>query len=210
MNDNFVHLLKDPNRTPLKFVSLRNSSITDEGMKFLVQHRLISLSLWYCDKISHESWPQLLANGEDLRNLEIGKQVNILRHREPNERTPIEFQINLPKLKRLVMHGVALQPSVSLNHLVEMSYLDLSSCFLVEFSLECLVHLPQLQTLILFNVWPLEREIPSICKLKSLQMLDISLPKPMLPSYNAPNETLKTIAESLPFLEHLDISGTNL
>jgi Zyg-11 protein homolog len=191
-------------------VSLRNSSITDEGMKYLVQHRLISLSLWYCDKVTHDSWLHLLANGDEIRNLEIGKQVNILRFREPNERTPIDFQINLPKLKRLVMHGVALQPSVSLSHLIELSYLDLSSCHLVEFSLDCLTQLPQLQTLILFNVWPLEREIPSICKLKSLQMLDISLPKPMMPSYNAPNETLKIIAESLPYLEHLDISGTNL
>lgn len=93
---------------------------------------------------------------------------------------------------------------------MELTYLDLTACLFADFSLESLVHLPQLQTLILFNVWPLEREIPTICQLKRLQMLDISLSKPMVPSYLYPNKTLEMIVESLPLLEHLDISGTNL
>jgi Zyg-11 protein homolog len=59
-------------------------------------------------------------------------------------------------------------------------------------------------------VWPLEREIPTICKLKQLQMLDISLSKSMVPSYQSPNKTLEMIVMNLPLLEHLDISGTNL
>lgn len=210
VDDQLINILKQPDRTPIKYAALRNSSVTDEGLKSLLQHKLISLSLWYCDKITHESWQHLLQCGDELRNLEIGKQVNLLRHREPNERIPLQFSLQLPKLKRLVMHGVALQSTVNLTQPFELSYIDLSSCNLNDFSLECLVHLPQLTTLILFNVWPLEREIPAICKLRNLQTLDISLPKPMMPSYNAPNETLKTLAECLPYLEHLDISGTNL
>lgn len=210
VDDNLINILKQPDRTPLKYASLRNSSMTDEGLKCLLQHKLISLSLWYCDKITHESWQNLLQCGEELRNLEIGKQVNLLRHREPNDRIPMDFSLQLPKLKRLVMHGVALQSTVNLIEPCELSYIDLSSCQLNDFSLECLTRLPHLTTLILFNVWPLEREIPAICKLRNLQTLDISLPKPMMPSYNTPNETLKAIAESLPYLEHLDISGTNL
>lgn len=189
---------------------MRNSSITDDGMKYLLHHKLISLSLWYCDKITHTTWQTLIENGGELKNLELGKFVDMLKNHEPNEKTPLDFQFALPKLKRLVLNGVALQSSVTFSHLQELSYLDLTACLFADFSLESLVHLPQLQTLILFNVWPLEREIPTICKLTNLRMLDISLSKPMMPSYSSPNKTLEYIVESLNLLEHLDISGTNL
>jgi Zyg-11 protein homolog len=179
-------------------------------MQILLQHKLISLSLWYCDKITNASWPQLIANGGELKNLELGKFVDMLKNREPNERTPIDFQLNLPKLRRLVLNGVALQSSVTFSALTELSYLDLTGCFFADFNLSSLAAVPNLQTLILFNVWPLEREIPTICTLKQLTTLDISLSKPMLPSYLTPNETLGQIVSSLPLLEHLDISGTNL
>lgn len=210
INDSFINVFKDTNRTPLKFVSLRNSSITDEGMRHLLRHKLISLSLWYCDKITHASWQHLIANGGEIKNLELGKFVDMLKNHEPNEKTPLDFYLDLPKLKRLVLNGVALQSTVSFSHLQELTYLDLTACLFADFSLESLVHLPQLQTLILFNVWPLEREILTICKLKNLRTLDISLSKPMMPSYSLPNQTLEHIVESLPMLEHLDISGTNL
>lgn len=179
-------------------------------MRHLLNHKLISLSLWYCEKLTHATWQHLVANGSELKNLELGKLVDVLKNHEPNEKTPLDFQLALPKLKRLVLNGVALQSSVSFSHLQELSYLDLTACLFADFSLESLVHLPQLQTLILFNVWPLEREIPTICKLKNLRMLDISLSKSMMPSYSSPNKTLEFIVESLPSLEHLDISGTNL
>lgn len=179
-------------------------------MQALLQHKLISLSLWYCDKITNDSWPQLIANGSELKNLELGKFVDLLKNREPNEKTPIDFQMNLPKLKRLVLNGVALHSSVTFSNLIELTYLDLSACLFADFNLDSLVNLPHLKTLILFNVWPLERDIPTICQLKQLQMLDISLSKPMMPSYQSPNQTLEMIVTSLPLLEHLDISGTNL
>lgn len=179
-------------------------------MQSLLEHKLISLSLWYCDKISNASWTYLIANGNELKSLELGKFVDMLKNREPNEKTPIDFQMNLPKLKRLVLNGVALQSSVSFSDLKELSYLDLTACLFADFNLESLVLLPNLKTLILFNVWPLEREVPTICQLKQLQMLDISLSKPMMPSYTAPNKTLEMIVLNLPLLEHLDISGTNL
>jgi Zyg-11 family protein len=89
--------------------------------------------------------------------------------------------------------------------------LDLTACLFADFSLDSLVELPNLQTLILFNVWPLEREIPTICKLTRLHTLDISTSKSnSIPGYIQPNKTLETIVESLPLLSHLDISGTNL
>lgn len=191
-------------------MALRNSSISDEGMELLLRHKLVSLSLWYCDKITNASWAYLNESGSELRNLELGKFVDLLKNREPNEKTPIDFHMNLPKLKRLVLNGVALQSSISFSDLKELTYLDLTACLFADFSLNSLVNVPHLKTLILFNVWPLEREIPTICQLKQLIMLDISLSKPVVPSYTSPNKTLEMIVVNLPLLEHLDISGTNL
>lgn len=55
-----------------------------------------------------------------------------------------------------------------------MSYLDLTACIFADFSIDALVDLPNLSTLILFNIWPLEDELPAVCKLKNLTALDIS------------------------------------
>jgi Zyg-11 family protein len=108
-----MNIFKDTSRTPLKFVSLRNSSITDNGMSVLLKHNLISLSLWYCDKITTASWSALINNGKELKSLELGKFVDLLKYREPNEKTPIDFHIDLPKLRRLILNGVALQSSIT-------------------------------------------------------------------------------------------------
>lgn len=76
------------------------------------------------------------------------------------------------------MVGVVLQPSLKFAHLVELTYLDLTACILAEFSLEALVSLPKLTSLILFNVWPLEKEFPHLCQMKQLEVLDISVAPP--------------------------------
>lgn len=205
-----MSIFSDTGRTPLKNVSLRNSSISDEGMESLLRHKLISLSMWYCDKITNASWKNLIENGSEIRNLELGKFVDMLKNREPNEKTPIDFQINLPKLKRLVLNGVALQASLSFENLSELVHLDVSACLFADYSLTSLHNCANLKTLILFNVWPIEREIATICSMKQLTTLDLSHSKPMMPSYTNPNKTLEMIVTNLSQLEHLDISGTNL
>lgn len=55
-----------------------------------------------------------------------------------------------------------------------MTHLDLSSCQFVGFSLNAVVDLPNLTTLILFNVRTIETELPALCMLKKLTALDIS------------------------------------
>jgi Zyg-11 protein homolog len=205
-----MSIFKDTNRTPLKYVALRNSSISDEGMEALLKHKLISLSLWYCDKVTNASWAHLIEHGAEIKSLELGKFVDLLKNLEPNEKTPIDFQINLPKLKRLVLDGVALQASITFRDLSELIYIDLTACLFADFTLISLLNCPNLKTLILFNVWPIEREIPTICQLKQLVMLDLSHSKPLMPSFSDPDKTLELIVTSLPMLDHLDISGTNL
>lgn len=174
INDLFMHIFRDKHRTPLKYVSLRNCTITDEGMSLLLKHNLVSLSMWYCDSVTTESWKTLIDNGSNLKVLELGRYVDILKYSEPNEKTPIDFQLNLPNLRKLIINAVVLQPTLQFAHLKHLSYLDLTACIFAEFSLEALVDLPNLSALILFNVWPLEPELPAICKLKKLKMLDIS------------------------------------
>ncbi|GAB0100363.1 Protein zer-1 homolog [Sergentomyia squamirostris] len=211
INNHFIYIFRDTTRTPLKYVSLRNSSITDEGMEILLRHNLISLSMWYCDSVTTNSWRTLLEHSSQLKCLELGQHVDLLKFSEPNEKTPIDFQLNLPQLRRLTLNAVVLQPTLQFSHLKELSYLDLTSCIFAEFSLEALVSLPNLATLILFNVWPLEKEFKTLCRLKGLHTLDISVSNPTgFGIYKDPNLLLATLVENLPLLTHLDISGTNL
>lgn len=174
ISDAFINIFRDKYRTPLKHVALRNCTISDEGMSILLNHDLISLSMWYCDNVSTQSWRTLIEHGQCLQVLELGRYVDLLKYTEPNEKTPIDFELNLPSLRKLILNAVVLQPTLQFTELKSLSYLDLTACIFAEFSLESLVDLPNLSALILFNVWPLESELPAICKMKKLKILDIS------------------------------------
>lgn len=175
INDVFAKIFSDKHRTPLKHIALRNCTITDEGMSILLQHDLVSLSLWYCDMVTTASWPALVEHGAHLEFLELGRYVDMLKYSEPNEKTPIDFKLELPNIRTLILTGVVLQPTVEFAHLKNLSHLDLTQCtFHNEFTLEAIANLPNLTTLILFNVWPLESELPTICRMKTLRKLDIS------------------------------------
>lgn len=77
------------------------------------------------------------------------------------------------------------------SHLKHLTYLDLTACTFPTFSIESLSVLENLTTLILFNVWPLEYELSSICKLKNLTALDISTAYVNgNGTYNNPNEVI--------------------
>lgn len=176
MNDEFVKIFHDKLRTPLRHISLRNCTISDDGMKMLLNHELVSLSLWYCEKITNASWKSLLDNSKNLEYLELGRYVNMLKSSNKDEpATPIYFQLDLPRIKKLILNGVTLQSSVEFPHLYDLNYLDLTACtFHNDFTLESIVDLPNLTTLILFDVWPLEPILPIICRMNDLQTLDIS------------------------------------
>lgn len=211
INDRFIQIFRDTEKSPLRNIRLRNSTITNEGMRILLRHKLNSLSMWYCNKITTASWNILIENCRQLRSLELGRFVDMLKHSEPNEKTPIDFQLVLPQLRHLILNGVVLQPSIQFGHLSELTYLDLTACIFAEFSLKALIDLPNLKALILFNVWPLDHEFPTLCKLKSLQTLDLSVSRANVDgNYLTPNKLLSNLVESLPNLRHLDISGTNL
>lgn len=213
IDDKFLPIFRDTRKTPLKYVQLRNCSVTDAGMRILLNHNLVSLSMWYCTAVTRATWSVLIEHGRQLKSLELGKQVDLLKYSEPLEKISLEppFQLDLPNLQKLVLNGVVFRPETRFDHLINLKHLDLTACILVEFSLEVLIALPNLQTLILFNVWPLEQEIPTLCRLKQLRTLDMSIAKSNINgNYSQPNRQLTELVENLPYLTHLDISGTNL
>lgn len=169
--------------------------------------------MWYCNAVTPASWETIVAHGQNLKYLELGKFVDILRHAEPNDKCPIEppIQLPLPNLQKLVLNAVVLTNNTSFLCLPQLKHLDLSGCILMDYSLEQLKALPNLQTLILFNVWPLEQEFPVLCQLRGLRKLDLSIARANTNgTYEHPNRILSELVENLPNLTDLDISGTNL
>lgn len=193
VDDEFVKIFHDKLRTPLRHISLRNCSITDDGMNILLNHNLVSLSLWYCEQITNASWQSLIEHGKNLEYLELGRFVDMLKtNKEPS--TPIDFKLDLPRIRKLILNGVIMQPTVEFYHLNDLNYLDLTQCTFT--SLESIVNLPNLTTLILFDVWPLESELPTICRMKKLQNLDISTANTIdYGNFKSPNEASVNVIE---------------
>lgn len=177
-----------------------------------MRHKLYSLSMWYCDRITVNSHHLLARYGETLRSLELGISSHLLQNSEPNEKEPVDFQFSCPHLRRLVLNGVVMHHRLQFAHLRDLSHLDLTSCVLANFSLDALATLPHLHTLILFNVWPIANQLHAICHLRRLRTLDISISSSGngYGTYDLPDQILEMLMENLRDLTHLDISGTNL
>lgn len=107
VTNQFMFIFHDVHRTPLKYVSIRESTITDDGLKVLLRHNLASLSLWYCDNVTTESWNTLIEHGGNLRELELGRSVDMLKHSALIAKE-FEFQLMLPNLRRLKINTITL------------------------------------------------------------------------------------------------------
>ncbi|XP_030380134.1 protein zer-1 homolog [Scaptodrosophila lebanonensis] len=212
LDDRVINLFTDTQRTSLKIVNLRNSTLTSSGLETLMRHKLFALSMWYCDRITVNSHHLLARYGDSLRSLELGISSHLLQNAEPNEKEPVDFQLTCPHLRRLVLNGVVMHPRLQFAHLHDLGHLDLTSCVLANFSLEALSKLPNLHTLILFNVWPIANQLHAICCLRNLRTLDISISSSANGhgTYDLPDQTLEMLMDNLRHLTHLDISGTNL
>ncbi|KAL7732768.1 hypothetical protein ACLKA6_005910 [Drosophila palustris] len=212
LDDRVINLFSDTRRTSLKIVNLRYSTLSSLGLETLMRHKLFALSMWYCDKITVNSHHLLAHYGDSLRSLELGISSHLLQNAEPNEKEPVDFQLTCPHLRRLVLNGVVMHHRLQFAHLQDLSHLDLTSCVLANFSLEALVMLPNLHTLILFNVWPIANQLHAICCLRRLCTLDISISSSGNGhgTYDLPDQTLEMLMDNLRYLTHLDISGTNL
>uniref|UniRef100_A0A1B6E2J9 Protein zer-1 homolog n=1 Tax=Clastoptera arizonana TaxID=38151 RepID=A0A1B6E2J9_9HEMI len=96
-----------------------------------------------------------------------------------------------------------------LRSVLKLTHLDLSGCSELG-DLSYLTELPHLVSLILYNVDNIMETLKAICELRGLKHLDISQSSEKLRTFHQENQILAKIISSLPNLESLDISGTNL
>ncbi|XP_076263362.1 protein zer-1 homolog [Rhynchophorus ferrugineus] len=215
VDSNFINIFKDTKNTRLKRVRLRKSNIQDHDLEVLLSHQLLELDLGQSPELTHNSVKLITAFGSSLLSLSVGEETNIFprTYYGDLQRVDQDFIFLAPNLRRFALKSCQCLPaqfySVLLRPLGNLTHLDLSHCSSLG-KLECVGHLKNLRSLILFNVDNIEQMVPAICKLKTLTHLDVSQTRQEHRKFPRPNVILTTIVESLHNLTSLDISGTNL
>lgn len=210
INDSIANLFRDRFRSRLNTVRLRNSRITDEGLRSLMEHKPYEVELVQCEYLSQSSLETINNNSQNLVSLKFGPVTYVMSQDESLYRQR-GYIINAPNLRRLTIHrrGLAIFPLLLLKPLKHLTHLDLSECTTAG-SIWALNELNDLISLILHSVHWSKDIIDWIASLHTLRHLDISQSNERHGKYFNPNEVLSKIVTSLPALETLDISGTNL
>lgn len=221
------------NLTRICRASLRESSITDRGIKYLLRHRLKELDIHNCAALTVRTLTNINKYSSSLVSLCIGNSVQILPDylqpegtfsdseeedgRDGNIYERQGFIINAPKLRRLCVRDLFINRGpmffdLFLKPLPELSHLDLSGAFhnqgMGDFG--WLLNVEQLVSLTLHNVQDVEDSLKTLCCLPNLHHLDISQCNESRGHFKQPTQFLETLVKSLPKLQSLDISGTNL
>lgn len=180
LNDEFLTIFEDSSRTRLRRIVLRDSSVTDEGLRILLSHKLSELDISRCKKLTKKSYDYLNKYGKDLLSLILSK--NIFKHffesalRNDGIILALQKQgyvLDTPKLRRLIIRDFIVPKDINffstlLKPLERLVYLDLSGCFYLD-DLSFIQHLNLLASLILHDVENIQKTIPSICCLKNLR-----------------------------------------
>ncbi|XP_041986251.1 protein zer-1 homolog [Aricia agestis] len=209
VNDNIANVFRDTENTTLRSIKLRNSRITDEGLRCLMAHRPVQLELSQCDYLSQHQLEIINNNADRLVSLKFGP-LNYTSD-QPDERAKRGPYIDAPMLQHLTIQcrGVAMFPLILLKNLNNLTHLDLSE-YSSSGSAWVLYEMKNLRSLVLHCVPWSKEVIDWICIQSQLRHLDISQANERCGKYVSPNETLAKIIISLPHLVSLDISGTNL
>ncbi|CAB3225746.1 unnamed protein product [Arctia plantaginis] len=210
VNDNIANVFRDRYRTRLDTVRVRNSRLTDEGLRYLMEHKPYEVELVQCEYLSQVSLETINNNSENLISLKFGPVTYVLSQDESVYRQR-GYIINAPNLRRLTIHrrGLSIFPLLLLKPLKHLTHLDLSECTSAG-SIWALNELKNLMSLILHSVHWSKDIIDWIASLHTLRHLDISQSNERHGKYCNPNEVLSKLVLNLPLLEALDISGTNL
>lgn len=210
VSDNIANLFRDRHRTRLDAVRLRNSRLTDEGLRCFMEHKPYEVELVQCEYLSPASLDVINSNSQNLVSLKFGPLTYVLSQDESLFRQR-GYIIDAPKLRKLTIQrrGLAIFPLLLLKPLTHLTQLDLSECASAS-SIWALTELKNLKSLILHSVHWAKDVVDWIASLSSLQHLDISQSNERHGKYFYPNDVLSKLVTSLPLLESLDISGTNL
>jgi len=231
LDDKFTHIFR--NLTRICRVSVRESSISDRGIKHLLRHRLRELDIHNCAGLTGKTLSNINSYSDNLLSLCVGNSVQILPDylqpqgtfsdsecedgRDGNIYEKQGFIIKAPKLKKLCVRDLFINRGrlyfdLLLKPLPDLTHLDLSGAFhnqgMENFA--WLSNLQKLVSLILHNVQDVEDSLKTLCQLKKLHHLDISQCNESRGHFKKPNLFLETLVPSLPQLCSLDISGTNL
>ena len=196
LDDAFLNIFKDPVRTVLKHVCLRDSHVTDAALQWLMQHHPTELDISGCHSIADvETIRTINKHSSRLNSLFIGNNVNILRNIEMNEeqnggggdrqRDGIQrifggnYVFDCPQLRVFSLHDLTEDDYQShdviatiLAPFKHLTYLDLSGC---DIELEFLEMLHTLTALILYNVsiFSISDAFRNIAKLKKLRWVQL-------------------------------------
>lgn len=210
-NDFVASLFRNQYQTRLEEIRLRNSRMTLDGIRFMLEHKPTKIELMQCEFLS-QAWLELISNNsENLVTLKFGPLKNLVSQKDKELIRQRCYVINAPKLRRLTIQcrGTGISPILLTRPLRYLTHLDLSD-YTFSGTTWAIYELKNLRSLVLHSVmWSLE-VVEWIAGLRMLRRLDISQANERLGKYANPNEVLAKIVASLPHLESLDISGTNL
>lgn len=231
INDTFVRRFRSI--TKLCRANLRESSISDKGLKYLLRHKLRELDIHNCPGLTASSLHGINRHSDNLQHLCIGNSVQILPDylqpegtfsdseeddgRDGNIYERQGYILRSPLLRRLAIRDLFVNRGPNffdllLKPLPDLTHLDLSNAFhnqgMAGFS--WLLHSPNLVSLTLHNVKDVEQSIDTLVQLKKIQHLDVSQCGEPRGFFIRPTHFLESIVMALPRLTSLDISGTNL
>jgi len=231
IDDKFAEIFR--HLTRIWRACLRESYITDRGIKYLLRHRLKDLDIHNCAALTGRTLTNLNKYSSSLSSLCIGNCVQILPDylqpegtfsdsdsedgRDGNIYEKQGFIIKAPKLRRLCIRDLFINRGpmffdLLLKPLPELTHLDLSGAFhnqgMADFA--WLLNCPHLVSLTLHNVQDLETALPTLSKLHNLHHLDLSQCNESRGHFKQPTQFLSALVSKLDRLQSLDISGTNL
>lgn len=234
LNDKFAHIFKDTQTSRVRQLSVRDSSLTDNGMQYLVGHNLRELDIHNCAGLTVQTLHNINRHSDHLHSLCIGNSVQILpdylhpdspasdseSDNEKEEESIYEKQgyiIKAKMLRRLCVRDLFVNRGpkyfdLLLKPLPGLTHLDLSGAFHNQgmSELKWLLHCRNLVSLTLHNVRDVESSLSSLRLLSNIRHLDVSQCDDQRGDFRDPTHFLESIVESLTHLTSLDISGTNL
>jgi len=234
LQDKHVHIFRDTEHTHIKRIHLRNANVSDNAMRWLLQHKPIELDISECtptpdpDSLSQETIHAINSHGKNLVALSLGSTQSIFNGIEIRESSVAgdtrvfggDYVFDCPILRAFSVHGLRDNDDYQSHDLIatilhpfnNLTYLDLSLCEIeIEF-MDCLGEMWSLTSLILYDV-PINNiqgAFEIISKLHNLRSLDLSQSRDAPVNYSEPEKNLTQLVSQLPYLQKLDLSGTNL
>nr|BDT62819.1 MAG: zer-1-like protein [Metapenaeus joyneri majanivirus] len=124
VDDNFINIFKDLERTRLKRVNLRYSKVSDDGLNVLLSHRLVELDISDCSKLTEKTLENINKSGELLNVLVIAGNktaqkilpTSVFMDSDPTLYPSLrEFILKTPSLREFILKTPNLQKFLDIS-----------------------------------------------------------------------------------------------